>query len=101
MKTITQLSGTASEGEFTARGSISGLHLTDENCPGWHMLMQLFPDGLKLSARRPDGQAVVIPTAAILALARQHAPEVFATPEAIAEAQRADERIRAAAKPKN
>lgn len=90
MKTITNLSGTVSEEDINdPRGTLTTLYMEDECCPGWFMDLSLSPSGLRVRTRRPDGTAVAIPTRELMSLFRTIAPELFASPEKCAEAQRA------------
>ena len=91
MKTLTQLSATHTEAEFNPRGTHTELHYEDERCKGWFVGVMLSSAGLKFRARRPDGASVAIPLDDMIALVREHAPEVFASAEAIAAAQAARE----------
>ncbi|HEY0549891.1 MAG TPA: hypothetical protein VGF13_09830 [Verrucomicrobiae bacterium] len=89
MKTLTQLSATPGEGEFNARGSLTSLFYEQPDCKGWFIEIALSHVGLKFRAKRPGGESAAIPLDELIALARVHAPEIFATPEAFAEAQAA------------
>lgn len=95
MKALSNLTATPTEADFKPRGTITELHYEDPACAGWFVGLGLTNAGLRFKSRRPESQSVVIPLDELIALARLHAPEVFADEAAITERARAAARANA------
>lgn len=89
MKTLQKLTAETGEAQFPARGVVTEMQYEDPQCGGWFVGLALTTSGLRFKTRRNDSSALMIPLDELIALARQHAPEIFANDEARANLARA------------